>query len=134
MRRLFQSIFNHKKLAVQLALLCTALILFACFIPSYKVPKVNVPLIDKWVHFFVFAAFAFAWSMVYKTYSWLKAFFIILVAFVLGWLVEVIQGSGLTIGRSFEVMDIVADGIGGIIGAIIFYACYNFWIKSNAKP
>jgi VanZ family protein len=44
-----------------------------------------------------------------------------LLAVLVGYLVELLQGSGITSGRSYDMWDVLADGVGGALGVILFY-------------
>ena len=44
-------------------------------------------------------------------------------AVIVGWLVEEIQGMLPALGRNKDVIDILADAIGGILGIAFFYIC-----------
>lgn len=117
----FSYLRKKKGLSITLWSVWTALIFLACFIPGSEVPKVKIPLVDKWVHFLLFAVFSFLWLCAYKTITFSKLLLVFLTSVLLGWMVELIQGSGLVRGRAYEFNDIVADAIGGLIGVVIFY-------------
>ncbi len=123
----------HKKKARLLAILWTLLILFLCFIPARSIPKVDVPLADKWTHFILFAVFAYLWLLSVHKFRKMHLIIVLLAAAILGWLVEFIQGSLTFLGRSQEHMDTVADAIGGLIGVIIFYLLYLFRRRRNTS-
>ncbi|MFT4061300.1 MAG: VanZ family protein [Edaphocola sp.] len=121
MKAFFLFFHNNKKLVRTLAILWTLLILAACLVPGREVPSVSFPLIDKWVHFIIFAVFVFLWLGVFKWASAKTIFLITLSASALGYAVELLQGSGITSGRSYDPWDWLADSIGGILGASIFW-------------
>lgn len=56
---------------------------------------------------------------------------LILLAFVVGYMVELIQGSSWVIGRAYEVNDVIADGIGGIIGVFLYIIIEKKALKSR---
>lgn len=130
--KLFTSLYKHTNKAVIIASLWTALIFVACFIPGSSVPKVQLPLIDKWVHFFIFGGFSFLWYFVLKSPTWTKSICICLLALGLGYAVELVQGSGWVTNRSYELNDVIADGIGGIIGTIMYVILFKI-IDHNQK-
>lgn len=119
--RLFSDNPKYKKRARLGAILWTLLIFILCFIPAREVPEVNIPLIDKWVHFILFGVFSFLWLLAVKQYNHLHLLLVLVSAVVVGWLVEYLQGSLSFLGRSQDNMDTIADGIGGLIGVVIFY-------------
>lgn len=103
-----------------MAILWTLLILIGCFTPGKDLPKVDVPFVDKWTHLVLFGGFTFFWLCAYpfRTTRWLTILFVVSVA--LGALIEVMQGVLTFLGRSMELMDGVADGIGGALGIGLF--------------
>ena len=111
---------QHKFWAVLIAIIWTALIFVACFLPGNELPNVQIPMIDKWVHFLIFAGFSFLWYLTMPKANALKTCFLILLSFAIGYMVELIQGSSWVKGRAYEVNDVIADGIGGIIGVILY--------------
>lgn len=114
-----------------MAIFWSLLILVACFIPGSEVPDVRVPLIDKWVHFILFGGFSFLWLCALGKPGKRAVLFGGVTALLLGYGVEVVQGSGLTEGRSFEWMDVVADGIGGVFGSVLYLVLWRFYGKDS---
>lgn len=88
--------------------------------PASQVPHVNVPLIDKWVHFVFFGGFSFLWLCTQPTLQFAKLCLMLALAIAYGTFIEILQGALPALGRSSEVMDVVADGIGGLIGIVLF--------------
>lgn len=121
MRRLFSDNPIYKKRARLGAILWTLLIFILCFVPAREVPDLNIPLIDKWVHFVLFGVFAFLWLLSVKNVSSSQLLIVLIASIILGWLVEFLQGSLTFLGRSQDNMDTLADGIGGLLGTILFY-------------
>lgn len=110
----------YKKRAKFLAVAWTLLIFVLCFLPGNELPKVDLPLIDKWVHFILFAIFSFLWLVSAPSRSKIYLFTILVITVFVGWLVEYIQGH-YAIGRFQDDMDTLADSVGGLIGIIIFF-------------
>lgn len=129
MRALFHFFTSNKKRAVVLALSWTILILVACLIPGREVPDVHIPMIDKWVHFVIFGGFSFLWLCTFHKNNTTKSILIFLASVLLGYVVELLQGSGITAGRSYDVYDILADAIGGLMGVILFYILRKVWTE-----
>jgi len=129
MGKVFSDITVNKKRARLLAILWTLLIFFLCFLPARDVPEVNVPLIDKWVHFILFGVFSFLWLLSFESCTLKGLSLIFIASVVLGSLVEFFQGVLTFLGRSCENMDILADSIGGLLGVIIFYVTHR--VKSK---
>lgn len=103
-----------------MAILWTLLIFFLCFLPGNEIPNVRIPLIDKWAHFILFAAFSFLWLSSFRKVSRREYLVMLIASIVLGWLVEYIQGQLAFLGRSQDDMDTLADSLGGLLG-ILFW-------------
>ena len=116
-----RSLLKSKKRTRLLAILWTLLILVACLIPGREVPNVHIPLADKWVHFIIFAGFSFLWLSVFDKAKMLHGLLIFLLSVSLGYAVELLQGSGITSGRSYDLYDVLADAIGGALGVLLFF-------------
>ena len=123
MKRVFSSDSPYKKQARFLALLWTLLIFIGCFTPGKDLPKVDVPLIDKWVHFILFGGFTFLWLCARPIVNLRSLFSLFLIAVALGSFIELMQGWLTFLGRSMEFMDAVADSIGGLLGIGVFCLC-----------
>jgi VanZ family protein len=121
MYKLFTSNSPYKKRARFAAILWTLLIFILCLMPGKDIPNIKVPFIDKWTHFALFGVFAFLWYSTKPTQKISFVFFIFIIAAALGWLIETLQGLFPSLGRSKDVMDMVADCTGGLIGIAIFY-------------
>jgi VanZ family protein len=128
---LFTQNSPFKKPARVLALLWTLLILAGCFAPATSLPQVDVPLADKWVHFILFGGFTFFWALVRPECTLRRLGSLLLVAVVFGVVIELLQGLLSFLGRSMELMDAVADAIGGALGIAAFMVGYFF---ANQKP
>ena len=100
-----------------MALFVTLIILVACFMPARNVPKVEVPLMDKWVHVAVFAALAFCWSAYFSRRHLAATIMLVLACAAFGLAIEIVQGTGWISKRSFEWNDFFADLAGALIGA-----------------
>jgi VanZ family protein len=123
MLRIFTPGSPYTKQARFLAVLWTLLIFIGCFTPGKDLPKVDVPLIDKWTHLVLLGGFSFLWLCARPaiTAKWLITLFLISVS--LGAFIEVLQGVLTFLGRSMEFMDAVADSIGALLGIGLFCLC-----------
>jgi VanZ family protein len=103
-----------RKFIFFVAISYTILLFALTSMPSEKLPKdVN----DKTAHFVAFALFAIVWLLVKTDY--LK---VIIAGITFGIFIEFWQGIlPESFHRAFEVLDMVADGIGTLIGCLIFY-------------
>lgn len=96
-------------------------------IPGTELPKIkweNKIFLDKWVHVFLFMVLIILWSKAYYGKKRLQAntrkifFQIMLFGLLYGILMEVVQ-EYFIINRSFDLMDILADGAGCFVGYLI---------------
>lgn len=131
MKQLFYFFTANKNRAIIFTTLWTLLILVACIIPGREVPDVHLPFVDKWVHFLLFGGFSFLWLCTRVRPVWFTGILVFLAAVLLGYLVELIQGSGITSGRSYDVYDIYADAVGGLLGVLLFFLLRKILRKSN---
>lgn len=102
------------------------LILFLCTMPGSEIPKISwldKLHADKVVHFILFGG-----TVILLAYGYFKQkgqisgrmlFSIALVVTLYGLAIEFIQ-KYLVVNRSFDMLDVVADGAGAIMGALIF--------------
>lgn len=130
MKSIFLFFYHHKRRVLICSLLWTVMILIACLIPGNEVPDVHIPLIDKWVHFIIFGGFTFLWLCFLKQATAKNGLWMLALALILGYAVELLQGSGITTGRSYDLYDVLADGIGGLLGTIVFFA----WRRAALNP
>jgi VanZ family protein len=119
---LFTPASRYRRAALVLAVLWTIGIFVACLWPGRELPQSDIPFVDKWTHFILFGAFSFLWLCAFPAGRTATFIWIILVSIVLGWLVECLQGWLPSLGRSKDDMDAVADGVGGMLGALLFGA------------
>ena len=97
---------------MKFTIIVSILILIAVLIPGSNIPDVNVVGIDKIVHISMFFTWAVAFRFDLKSkFSW-KVALISGLSFSL--LTEVLQI--LAEGRSFDLLDIAADGVGLLLG------------------
>ena len=120
LRGLFTPASPYKKIATVLAVLWTIGIFVACLWPGKELPKSDIPFIDKWTHFILFGVFAFLWLCAYPNGRIATLIWIIVISAALGWFVECLQGWFPDLGRTKDTMDAIADGVGGILGTLIF--------------
>lgn len=98
------------------------LIFVFCTIPSSGLPKVNIPHMDKIVHFGFFFVQSVLLSLLFNFQTRKSYIRIILLStllsFIYGGLIEVLQGT--LFNRSGDVYDLLADILGGFVGAMIY--------------
>ena len=123
-----KNLLEHKYLkitAVVFQIWATVMMLM----PSSGLPSIDIPYIDKFAHFGIYALFFLLWAFAFiKTFAegrWsIWALFGTL--FVYGMVVEFIQGRWVP-DRSFDRMDMLANLIGLVMGYIVFYIMKPFW-------
>lgn len=120
-RKIFTQASPYKKRARYLAIIWTLLIFIACLTPAKDIPEVPVPLIDKWTHLVLFGGFAFLWLCTNPTRNPVFLGFVFMLSICTGSLIELLQGFFTSLGRSCELLDVVADALGGAIGVAVFY-------------
>ncbi|MBS1688810.1 MAG: VanZ family protein [Bacteroidetes bacterium] len=120
MYRIFLNNSPYKNRARFLATLWTLLIFILCLMPGNDLPEVNVPFIDKWTHFVLFGTFTFLWLCGFPKRKFGHLALIFIISIALGWLIECLQGYFTSLGRDKDIMDAIADGIGGLLGVLFF--------------
>ena len=118
------------KYSVLVALVIT--ILSTIPIPEVK-PLEGVPLIDKWVHFVMYASLSIAmWIDQKNAHQPLSPTFYLLMIVLpscLGGILELVQAY-ITTCRSGEWLDVIADTIGAVIGTV---GCFIIGLIWNRK-
>lgn len=93
--------------------------------PIGEIPGVLFPGADKMIHGLMFGGMAVALSTDFQKRNWSKPvsdkllLFSCLFASVYGVIIEILQGY-MDLGRTFELMDIVADIVGAVVCSLIF--------------
>ena len=118
--KVFTPASPYKKQARFLAILWTLLIFIGCFTPGKDIPQVDVPFVDKWVHIVLFSGFTFLWLCSHPVRTPTALIILFLIAVALCSFIEMMQGLLTFLGRSMELMDAVADCIGGAAGIGLF--------------
>jgi VanZ family protein len=111
-----------KQLLLIWAILCSGVITYFCLTNSSNIPAINIPSIDKIVHFCFHFGFTVSWILFFKKelkgkeandYKAYLISFIFSVFF--GITIEILQGV-LTNTRTTDVTDILANTIGATVG------------------
>lgn len=120
-----------RKILLALAIAWTILIFIGCSLPGKDLPPINVfDHFDKVVHLGFFIVFAFLWlaaGFSSRDKDWVL---IIALSFIYGFVLEYYQINFVP-GRSWDVWDGVADGVGGIIGCLVFSKLNHTWKCGN---
>ncbi|PTN07217.1 VanZ family protein [Mangrovibacterium marinum] len=120
-RKLFTKIIATPRYLKRLSIVWGILIWVLCLMPSNELPKTSpIPQLDKIVHFTLYLG----WSvLVLLTLSLYKrrfnAAFILFLLLLCSLLIELLQFA-LPIGRSFSILDLLANSAGLLAGWAIF--------------
>lgn len=107
----------------------TIFLIVGTLLPKEVISKSSmfgIPHMDKVSHLFAYAILVFLWSIALneKTSKIKAARISFYAAIGLGVLLEILQWQ-LNFGRHFEILDIIANIIGSIIGLIAFYKFFK---------
>ena len=107
----------------------TIVLIVATLLPKEVVSQssfLNIPHFDKISHLCSYALLVFLWSssLREKTEKIRAARIAFYGSIFLGVLLEILQWQ-LNVGRHFEILDIIANIIGSIIGLIVFYKLFK---------
>ncbi|MDD7885577.1 VanZ family protein [Flavivirga sp. 57AJ16] len=117
-----------KKLTPIITVLYSLILAIISLIKIDNIPDVGISFGDKIFHFFAYLVLTFLWF-----YTFLYAFkfkhkraivFAVILSVLFGMIIEVLQGS-VTVSRSLDVYDAVANTLGALLAAIVL------WFKSN---
>ncbi len=117
------------------SVLWTILIFVGCSLPGKDLPPVSMfDHFDKVVHFVFFFVFALLWLGVFvepkQAYRWQHVVWVLVTSLGYGLLLEYYQ-LFFVAGRSWDVWDAVADGIGGLLGGLFAKNWRNFAIRKG---
>lgn len=73
--------------------------------------------LDKWVHIGIFSVLCFLWSRALNLNKTFSLMLLAVVAIIYGFGVEVVQDR-LIVNRSFDLYDLMADGVGIALGLV----------------
>lgn len=105
-------------------------LLVACLFPSKEIPKVDVPFADKWVHFVLFGGQTLLALASLKTPDRKSILRVAVGCILFGVAIEVLQGiTHPWLHRAFEVMDMIADAVGVLIGVLLFILAQKIFFK-----
>ena len=111
---------NFKRVYRMLAWFWTHLIIGGCLTPGTALPKVDVPLADKWTHFVMFGGFTLLWLLADKSTERSRYIKWIAIGLAFGAAIEGLQYVLTFLKRSAEWADWYADGIGCVLGALVY--------------
>ncbi|NNF33960.1 MAG: VanZ family protein [Saprospiraceae bacterium] len=109
-----------------MALLLTAVTITLSVLPADKLnqaPMISIPYADKIGHMIAYLSLGFVWLMVFYAQK-SKEIKTLLFLFSLGLLIEMTQFYFL-VGRYFEILDIIANISGTILGIVLCRILYR---------
>lgn len=105
-------------------------LLTVCLFPSKELPRMDVPFIDKWVHFVLFGGQTFLALAALKHPTRRNIGRVVLLCALFGAAIEVLQLlSNAWLHRAYEFADIVADAVGVLIGLLLFLLIKKLFFK-----
>ena len=98
--------------------------------PSYNLPVVNIPYIDKVVHIGMYLGLSFVsgWSFDIGHKRMKFMYLLVTGVFMYGVLMEILQRT-MHNGRNFDFMDMIANLTGAILGILI----YRYFDRKNGE-
>ncbi len=127
MTKLIKKLLEFKNLLL-LGLFYTFFITAVFLLPASEIPKYRF-LNDKVIHVLLYIVLSFIWLLCFYIYnnkyvSLKNLTIIIFLCFVYGIIIESIQQLFIT-SRYADILDILANSIGSILGALIFWNVKN---------
>ena len=119
----------ERKLYFLIAIALTIAITVGSLITIEKVVELpSVKFFDKFLHVSAYFLLTFSWMFsFYKSLKFQKKrAFIVLVIFVFGIIIEILQGA-LTISRQAETLDLIAN----LTGIVVAWLFFNIFFKEN---
>lgn len=100
--------------------------------PTSDLPRVKLPSgSDKWVHLLIHSVLVGLWMLYLLRYNnnrfrWRHAVIVLLGSLVFGIIVEILQGC-LTVSRTADFFDVIANFGGALVGVLIFQKVKHFF-------
>lgn len=111
-----------KKLAPVAAVTYTVLLATVCLITLKNIPDVGVSYGDKIFHFLAYGLLTILWfatfSLNFKMIKRPAVLYALIFSVLFGIIIEVLQGT-LTVSRSLDVYDMVANTLGALLASIV---------------
>lgn len=114
-----------------------AVIFVLCALPAEDIPDphIDIPHLDKVVHFgmFFILALLLCNELEYQTRFTLRKIYIttVCIAFLYGGLIEILQQHFFN--RSGDILDLLADVTGAVIGCVVYPIVKGWWQKFRNK-
>lgn len=122
------------KTLLWLALAYTLIISIAFLVPGRNIPSTELP-IDKFVHVSIHAGLLCVWALYFfrkqKNTIAVKTFFLVAIScLVYGIIIEALQEIFVA-SRHSDVLDLVANAVGLLLGGIVFYKVIAYLKNQN---
>jgi len=119
-----------KYLLFLVALLWTGIVAYFCLVQSSDLPVVEIPNLDKYIHFFFHFVLTFVWFLFFskqlKFQKVLKPIlFSVVLSFVFGIVIEILQEL-VTTTRHADVLDVLANLTGVTLAVFAVLLCYKY--------
>lgn len=115
---------SEPKFLLYIGVIYTLLITVAFLSPATNLSKMDIPYFDKTAHVFLHAALSFIWFMYFfindRGHISIGGHFVILLGCATYGIVIETSQHWFTDSRTFDLWDIVANGIGSLIGLVCF--------------
>ena len=127
MQQRIKNLLEHNSLF--LALFCTLLILALSMMNMNGVPTIKYNHIDKFEHAFAYAVMSFFWFVSYQVGKIkIKFLNLVLIIIAYGVLIEIMQWK-LTTSRTGDLLDVMANTIGVVLGCVIFKILRRLYLQ-----
>jgi VanZ family protein len=117
---MLSNIINSFKWRFLFLITWTLLIFYLCLLPQSKIPHFSFVGLDKIAHFFLFGIFMFLMCAILKNFPF-RYLIALLFSFALGIAIEFAQLIFKQLHRSFELTDLLADGVGALVFGFIYF-------------
>lgn len=103
------------------AILWTLFIASSCLLPASAFKSFSFDSliqVDKLVHLVLYITFVVLWYLAWPSWKTNYSFILLIIGILYGVLIEILQ-SEMSLGRSYDVADILANTAGAILGVIL---------------
>ncbi|MEZ4858885.1 MAG: VanZ family protein [Flavobacteriaceae bacterium] len=121
------------KFIAGLAITYSFIVTLLMVLPVSAGTPIQIPFFDKFLHIMVYLLWTFIWlSYVKLSNSKAQKRYVVIpiLLFIYGIIIEVIQGKFIA-NRSHDFWDVMANGMGILIGLLVFYKTKDTFIFKN---
>lgn len=121
MQKVIKKLLKGKlKIVFAITITIAILLLSLLKLPQYKI---NISNLDKWQHSFAYFILSISWLLVFYQKP-NKKYIIVFLCILFGIIIEILQ-EVLTGYRTGDVLDILANSVGVIVGLLFFIQIYK---------